>query len=134
MRDVFADTFYWLAVVNTKDPSHGLTLATPVAGRLVTTWPVLFEVMDALSDCKVRPLAAAVWNELWIEPDVEIVPLDRDLLQRAVTLFSERPDKNWSLTDCCSFVVMRDRGLSQALTGDRHFEQAGFQAIFRATK
>ena len=50
---------------------------------------------------------------------------------RSVALFEERPDKAWSLTDCVSFVVMRERGIAAALMGDRHFEQAGFRAMLR---
>jgi predicted nucleic acid-binding protein len=58
-----------------------------------------------------------------------IVPLDSRLLNRGLQLMSNRPDKDWSLTDCTSFVVMQDAGIIEALTGDRHFEPAGFQAL-----
>jgi predicted nucleic acid-binding protein len=64
-------------------------------------------------------------------PAIEIVPLATDLLERGIDLFARRPDKSWSLTACISFVVMADRGLSEALTGDHHFEQAGFRALLR---
>jgi predicted nucleic acid-binding protein len=57
------------------------------------------------------------------------MPLDSGLLQRGLHLFAGRPDKNWSLTDCISFVVMQDEGLIEALTADAHFEQAGFKAL-----
>ena len=56
--------------------------------------------------------------------------LRAELLDRGVERFRKRPDKDWPLTDCISFVVMEDEGISDALTGDRHFEQAGFKAIF----
>ena len=62
-------------------------------------------------------------------PRTRVVPLDSRLLQRGLDLFAERPDKHWSLTDCISFVVMRDAGLTAALTGDNHFVQAGFKAL-----
>jgi hypothetical protein len=62
-------------------------------------------------------------------PRTRIVPLDSRLLQRGLDLFAERPDKNWSLTDCISFVVMQDEGLTEAFTGDGHFEQAGFKVL-----
>jgi hypothetical protein len=51
------------------------------------------------------------------------------MLQRGLDLFAKRPDKNWSVTDCISFVVMEDEGVAAALTGDNHFEQAGFRAL-----
>ena len=50
---------------------------------------------------------------------------------RGVALYAERPDKDWSLTDCISFVVMRTMDITEALTGDRHFEQAGFTALLK---
>jgi uncharacterized protein len=62
-------------------------------------------------------------------PRTHIIPLDSRLLQRGLDLFANRPDKNWSLTDCISFVVMQNEGLTQALTGDGHFEQVGFKAL-----
>nr|MBA2333413.1 nucleic acid-binding protein [Blastocatellia bacterium] len=63
---------------------------------------------------------------------VTIVPLDSNLFDRGLRLMASRPDKNWSLTDCISFVVMKERSLSDALTADRHFEQAGFRALMLA--
>jgi hypothetical protein len=61
--------------------------------------------------------------------DVEVVALSQDLWQRAWDLYRNRPDKAWSLTDCISFLVMHDAGLSDALTPDEHFRQAGFRAV-----
>lgn len=65
------------------------------------------------------------------QPDVEIIPATHDLFERARALFAQRTDKMWSLTDCTSFVVMKDHGLTAALTGDQHFEQAGFQRLMQ---
>ena len=59
-----------------------------------------------------------------------VVPANRARLDRALAIYHEHDDKLWSLTDCLSLVVMRERGLTVALTGDRHFAQAGFKAIF----
>ena len=56
-----------------------------------------------------------------------LVPASRELLQRGLALYHERPDKEWQLTDCVSFVVMRE----ESLTGDHHFEQAGFNALLK---
>ena len=60
-----------------------------------------------------------------------IVPASTELLTRGIQFYRERPDKEWSLTDCISFVVMAEKGLSEALTGDRHFEQAGFKPLLK---
>jgi predicted nucleic acid-binding protein len=65
------------------------------------------------------------------QPDVKIVPASHDLFERAGALFAQRSDKSWSLTDCTSFVVMKDHGLTAVLTGDQHFEQAGFQRLMQ---
>jgi len=68
-------------------------------------------------------------NSLHAAPGVEIVASDSGLFDRGCQLYLSRLDKEWSLTDCISFVVMRERGLSDALTSDNHFEQAGFRAL-----
>ena len=62
-------------------------------------------------------------------PQVSIVPCTSDLFARGIALFSSRMDKAWTLTDCVSFVVMHEYGISEALTGDHHFEQAGFNIL-----
>jgi len=67
--------------------------------------------------------------DLDADSDVTVVPCDQGLLEAAIGLFSKRPDKQWSLTDCLSFVVMEREGITEALTGDHHFEQAGFVAV-----
>lgn len=64
-------------------------------------------------------------------PRVKILPLTSGLLNRGLDLMRQRTDKDWSLTDCISFVVMEDEGLREALTGDQHFEQAGFKALLK---
>jgi predicted nucleic acid-binding protein len=62
---------------------------------------------------------------------VKIIPATTDLFQRGLRLYEKRPDKQWSLTDCTSFVTMKDENLAGALTGDEHFAQAGFKALLR---
>jgi len=64
-------------------------------------------------------------------PSVTIVPAEQSLFDRGATLYDERPDKAWSLTDCISFIVMQDYSLRDALTGDHHFEQAGFNVLMK---
>jgi predicted nucleic acid-binding protein len=70
-------------------------------------------------------------DSLETDPRVEIIPLSEQLYTRASQLYRERPDKEWALTVCVSFVVMEDRGINEALTTDEHFQQAGFQALTR---
>lgn len=131
MSEVFADSSYWLAILNPNDELHAAARKITLEGRLVTTAAVQLEVMDAFSAPRHRPLALTFWQATATHSDVAVIPLDADLMVRSVALFEERRDKAWSLTDCVSFVVMRDRGITAALTSDRHFEQAGFRATLR---
>lgn len=127
----FADTFYFLALLNERDSSHewAREYAADLGCRLVTTDWVLVEVADALAAPAQRPAFLALWQEIRDKSAIEIVESDRSILLRGLDLYARRLDKGWSLTDCISFVVMTDRGLSEALTGDHHFEQAGFRAL-----
>jgi predicted nucleic acid-binding protein len=135
MTPVFADTFYFLALLNAHDSAHSdaLRWASNPRGPLVTTAWVLTELADAMSAPRYRlPFLAFVSKVRRANGGVEIVPASADLFDRGLDLFGRRLDKAWSLTDCISFVVMTDRGLGEALTGDQHFEQAGFRALLRA--
>ena len=129
----FADTFYFLALLNESDAAHewALEYAADLGCRLVTTDWVLVEVADALAAPAQRPAFLALWEEIRDQPAIEIVAADRRFLLHGLDLYAHRPDKGWSLTDCISFVVMSERGLTDALTGDHHFEQAGFRAMLR---
>jgi predicted nucleic acid-binding protein len=69
--------------------------------------------------------------DLQANPDITIVPCSDQLLRDGIQLYAQRPDKEWSLTDCISFVVMQQEGITEALTGDHHFEQAGFVALLK---
>lgn len=133
MTEVFADTFYWIALLNANDYFHEAAIHTPVSGRIVTSLAVQLEVLDAFStQPKMRPLAVRFWQSTTHNPDVTVVPLDDELLEQAMAFFQDRSDKLWSITDCISFEIMRQRGISTALTGDRHFSQAGFKVLFEA--
>jgi predicted nucleic acid-binding protein len=131
MRVVFADTYYYLAVLNPRDSAHARALAiTPtLSGRLVTTSYVLTEVADALAAPPDRPRFLALLAALDADANVTIVPASEELFRRGVELYRQRPDKDWPLTDCLTFVVMNDAGSIEALTGDHHFRQAGFQTL-----
>jgi predicted nucleic acid-binding protein len=128
MRVIFADTYYYLAPLNPRDPAHAEAhaIGLGLSGRLVTTSYVLTEVADALAAPRDRPRFLALWETLEADPNVTIVAASDDLFHRGVELYRQRHDKDWPLTDCISFVVMYDSGATEALTGDRHFRQAGF--------
>ena len=78
-----------------------------------------------------RPAFMQLLAELHADPNTTIVPASRDVFDRACRLYGERLDKEWSLTDCTSILLMQDQGLGEALTTDHHFEQAGLRALLR---
>jgi hypothetical protein len=127
----FLDTSYILALVNTRDKFHVRARATSglVSPPFVTTEAVLVEIGNMFSREIWRSLGVATLNWLQRSPNIEIVPVDSSLLDRAIVFYSARMDKEWGLTDCISFVAMQERGLTNALTTDRHFTQAGFQNL-----
>lgn len=131
MKEVFADTAYYLALLNVHDELHGRAVAfTPgFNDRLLTTTWVLTEVADALCRPAFRATVVEFIVALQGDPQVTIVPAGQELFNRGFDLFSRRADKEWSLTDCISCVIMQERGLTDALTSDHHFEQMGFRIL-----
>jgi uncharacterized protein len=131
MRVVFADTSYFIAVANQLDDLHARAsnLADLFVGQIITTEWVLTELADAFSKPRWRSAFLATLKIVLADDNVSIVELNHGLFERAVQLFASRPDKSWSLTDCTSFLVMEDHQVTEALTADRHFEQAGFVAL-----
>jgi len=129
----FADTSCLLALLNPDDEFHAAAAAA--SGKLdevvVTTMWILTELGDALHCGRNRATFARFPDTLGSHGDFEVVPASAELFQRGVELFRARSDKEWSLTDCVSFVVMTEKGISEALTTDRHFEQAGFKALLK---
>ena len=134
--EAFLDTAFAIALSSSGDDLHRVALAladelerSPT--RIVTTRAVLMEIGNAISKQRYRPAAVELLLSLENDPKVEIVPVSGDLYAQAFKLFSERTDKEWGLVDCVSFVVMRERGITDALTSDDHFRQAGFNALMR---
>jgi uncharacterized protein len=131
MKVVFADTFYFLALLNERDACHNRAVsASRTPGlRLVTTEFVLVELADALCKPGQREEALSLWNVVQTEPAFRLIPASTELVKSGKELFTKRQDKDWSVTDCISFVVMQGEQITEALTGDHHFEQAGFKAL-----
>jgi hypothetical protein len=102
-----------------------------VSRRIVTTEFILLELGNACARAEDHADFLALVEGMRASPRMTIVPLSSALLNRGLELMANRPDKDWSLTDCVSFVVMGDEGLQGALTADGHFEQAGFRALLK---
>ncbi len=133
MNTVFADAFYFVARLNRHDQHHErvLEFSRGFRARLLTSDWVLMEVADALAASECRGRVREFILHLRGPAACEIVPASRGLLDRALELYDQHADKQWTLTDCVSFVIMRECNLTDALTGDRHFEQAGFAALLK---
>jgi hypothetical protein len=133
MNRTFADSFYFFAVLNPTDGAHqrALEFATRHEEPIVTTAWVLTELADGLAVTTHRAAFSRLVARLKADPENEIVPPTEELMARGIELYDARPDKQWSLTDCISFLVMQERQISEALTGDHHFEQAGFRALLK---
>jgi predicted nucleic acid-binding protein len=136
MISVFADTAYWIALVNPYDQLHSSARrisSTLGKARIVTSELVLVELLNYFADGvpTLRLIAANTVEEILSSKDTVVIPHSSDVFAEALKLNKSRPDKGWSLTDCHSFLIMQHRGIDSALTVDRHFEQAGFRALFR---
>ena len=136
MSEVFADTGYWAALQDPRDGLHEKALALTrdlESRRIVTTQMVLTEMLNLFGSRgeQQRRQAGQVVERAERSLDVEIVPQTDEQFRAAVERYMERPDQSWSLTDCASFIIMEERGITDALAHDRDFEQAGFIALLR---
>ena len=134
--ELFLDTSYAIALAAPTDQFHPLAVELSLeieraAAHLITTRGVMMEFGNSLARLRYRAVAIELLAALETDPTVTILPLTDDLYARGYQLYASRPDKEWGLIDCISFVVMTDRGLTEALTADDHFTQAGFVALLR---
>jgi predicted nucleic acid-binding protein len=133
MNPCFADTFFFIALLFENDEAHAQAqaLAGQLSGRMYTTVWVLTELADAMSSPDHRKRFLPFLQFLRGNPLVTIVQSDQAIFDRGVALYDQRRDKDWSLTDCISFIVMQDHAIADALTGDHHFDQAGFNVMIK---
>ena len=136
MNAVFADAGYWIALLNPRDQLHtkALTVSNTLQGRpIITSQMVLTEFLNhyAALGQPFRQRAVQVVRSLQDDPDVEIVPQTEAQFIAALTLYTQRSDKEWGATDCASFLIMQERGITEALAHDDHFYQAGFIPLLR---
>lgn len=134
MSVIFVDTHYWIASINPRDQWHSKAVEVEsrlIGNSLITTEPVLIEVLNYFSGFgpkgreRVIDIARSVLNR----DDVETLTLTRSAFLAGVDLYESRLDKNYSLTDCISMNIMRERGITDVLTHDRNFAQEGFNPL-----
>lgn len=136
MTEVFLDTSFAIALSSITDQNHAraVKLANQIETdrtRLVTTQAILLEIGNSLSKQKYRAAAIQLLESLETDPSIEVILLTNSLYRLAFNLFRQREDKEWGLVDCVSFIVMQERGITDALTADIHFQQAGFRALLK---
>lgn len=134
MKTIFVDTLYWVAMTHPGDQWHAAALAATkrITGAvIVTTDEVLVEYLNALAGVpRIRAAAARAVGAMKTTDDVEIVPQSSGSFA-GLELYENRPDKGYSLTDCVSMQVMRERGITEVLSRDHHFEQEGFTLLIQ---
>lgn len=136
MKFVFADAGYWVALLNPGDNLHQKAIdleqsLQPV--HMITSEMVLTEVLNDFSKRGeyLRELVTQFVRSLRSHPNITIVPQTTEQFEKALILYAQRQDKQWSHTDCVSFNIMQENGISEALAYDKHFAQAGFTALMR---
>ncbi len=131
---VFIDTSGWIAILNADDRFHAeaaerLREFGSVGLPLVTTDWVIAEVGNGLARTAARTRLAEAVEIFRRSRSARLVRIDEETFRRALALYGQVSDKTWGLVDCASFVVMREQSTLDALTSDRHFEQAGFRCL-----
>lgn len=131
LKYVFADTAYFLALSSRRDQLHpqARVLRARYRKALLTTEWVLTEVAATLAAPSTRSQFTSLIAQLREQPEVRVIAADTDHFKQGCALYAERKDKRWSLTDCISFIVMREHGVDAALTSDEDFVQAGFKRL-----
>ncbi len=129
--DVFADTVFWIALMNDRDQYHAeaVNRFKQLTGRIITSHPVLVEFANHLSKPPARESVARFIEALRQREDCLILFPTEHAWEQSWQIYKQSSDKSWSYTDCCSFVLMREQGLTRALTADQHFRQAGFEVL-----
>ncbi len=133
MNRAFIDSSFAIALVNEKDELHSIAneLSNDYEGQpLVTTDAIILEIGSALSK-RYREDSFVLIEDFMSSSEVEVVHLDHSLLTKGFEIYKSYKDKSWSLTDCISFVTMRRFRLADALSSDKHFEQAGFNILMK---
>jgi predicted nucleic acid-binding protein len=130
---ILLDTGYFIALFTPDDHLYQRAAAWSLHLNepLLVTEYVLLECVNSFSMPKDRPSAHALIEHVRSDPACELVAASPELFEAGLRLHRERPDKEWSLTDCISFALMGERSIQRALAYDHHFEQAGFEALLR---
>ena len=130
---VLIDTGFLVGLASSRDELRSACLAWSAHGvkQLLLSEYVVVEFLNQMRSPTLRMNAAKLVTAYMHHPQCLYLPASPELFAAGFDLYRLRPDKAWSLTDCISFVVMRERGMTEALAYDQHFEQAGFRTLLR---
>ena len=130
---ILLNSGYLIAILMVDDALHSRARAwsSHIQEPVVVTEQVIWEAVNYLSEPRSRQAAHVLVDHMKNDPACELIYASPELFHAGLSLHRERPDKEWSLTDCISFYVMRERKIKRALAYDHHFEQAGFEALLR---
>lgn len=137
-RIVLMDTSFVLALENKDDAHHERAKALDDQllredSILLFHWGILLEIADGYARASRRAKGLQLLARFEGEQGYRLCPITESLFQEALTLYRSRPDKEWGLTDCVSFMLMKQEDITEALTADVHFRQAGFAALLLET-
>ena len=138
MSDLFVDTSGWANLIDISQPFHSLSVkiyqnARSQKHKIITTSYIITELITLLSKpLRIpRPKAIAFIQSLKTSPYIEVIHISKEIDTKAWELLMQRQDKEWSLVDCSSFIVMQESKITESLTSDHHFEQAGFICLLK---
>ena len=134
IKKAFLDTSFVIALISVSDKNHqrAVKISEEIKSNntsLTTSMAVVFEIGNSLSKLQYRKQASTLLSALETDEQINVMPVNQNLFQKALNLFVDREDKEWSLTDCVSFIIMKELKINYALTNDKHFVQAGFDIL-----
>ncbi len=133
---ISVDSFAWIAAINKSDEYHEITLKTIEeflnrSTKFITTNYIIVETINSLSKIEFRKAVIEFIDKLQKSPSVRIIKITDEIYEKAWSLYKQRNDKNWGITDCTSFEVMKMFNIKKAFTNDKHFEQAGYSVVLK---
>jgi uncharacterized protein len=136
MMQIFADTFYWIALTNPRDNWHQKVLElteTLTQVQIITTDEVLTEVLNFVCTygAPKRRRTAELIRDILKDPNIQVIEQTHSSFNEGLMLYEKRLDKAYSLTDCISMQTMKKMNIDNILTHDKHFTQEGFMILFQ---
>ena len=136
MKRVFADTFYWIALINKSDSwyqrvkSYSVNLENI---EIITTEEVLTETINFFASfpTPMRTAVSQLVVQIIQDHNIQVIPQTHESFIAGLELFQQRFDKGYSLTDCISMITMKNLNIIDILTHDKHFTQEGFLILFK---